>query len=103
MAAHVVGRRNAHAGAGARTAFEQPFELEPQQRLRHGEKAHAELGRDLPPGHGLPERELAAQDAAPDDIVRLGREAGHRGFVSIHGVGDLHTKFAASSMLPLPL
>ena len=47
VAANVLRRRNPDARAGSRTALEQAFELEAQQRLRDGQKAHAELGRDL--------------------------------------------------------
>ena len=71
-------RRDAHARAGARAALEQPFHLEPLQRLGHGQEAHAELGGELAARDDLPERQLAAQNSLTHDAVRLRREARRR-------------------------
>ena len=76
VALDVLARRNPHARAGARTALEHAFELEPQQRLRHRQKAHAELGGEFSPRDGLADRHLAADDAAADEGVGFGGEAG---------------------------
>ena len=65
MAAHVLAAGDAHAGSGARTAFEQAFELQPKKCFRNRQKTHAQLGCDFAPGDHLadgyftPENSLA--------------------------------------------
>ena len=59
----------------ARPALEQAFELEAQQRHRHREKAHSELGGQLSPGNDLAQTNRPAHDPTPDDAVGFLSEA----------------------------
>ena len=73
---HVLGRGNPDPCAGARPAFEKPFDFQPQERLRNGKKAHAELGGEFPARNDLSQTNGAAEDPLANDGVCFCRQTG---------------------------
>src|SRR4029434_2740313 len=75
MSENILARGNPDACTRARPTLEQPFELEAQQRHRHREKAHPELGGQFSPGNDLAQTNRPADDPTPDDAVGFLSEA----------------------------
>ena len=66
MSTDILDRRKSDPGTDAGPALEQPFVLEPLERLRDRRQTHFQFARDGAPGHQIPEHQLSDLDPLQD-------------------------------------